>query len=146
MIENRSQSRASYGKRHEYIVIAELLRHGFDVYIPLVDDRQIDCIVRRGDNDYLDLQIKSRSENGQFAGLKIEPPRRNYFFVFYVESVNTRWIFPSCELVEKANPIPSGQNEVRYDITLVTRIRRKKKFCEYIDTDGTFECLRGTEE
>lgn len=38
---------ASFGKRQEYVAIAELLRRGFDVYMTLVDDQQIDCIIRQ---------------------------------------------------------------------------------------------------
>jgi len=37
---------ASFGKRQEFVAIAELLRRGFDVYLTLVDDQQIDCVVR----------------------------------------------------------------------------------------------------
>ncbi len=32
---------ASFGKRQEYSVIAELLKRGFDVYMTLVDDQGI---------------------------------------------------------------------------------------------------------
>lgn len=37
---------ASFGKRQEFIAVAELLRRGFDVYMTQVDDQQIDCIIR----------------------------------------------------------------------------------------------------
>lgn len=33
------------------VVFGELLRRGYDVYLTLVDDQQIDCIVRFGDRD-----------------------------------------------------------------------------------------------
>jgi hypothetical protein len=39
---------ASFGKRQEFTVTAELLRRGYDVYQTLVDDQQIDCIIRKG--------------------------------------------------------------------------------------------------
>ena len=139
MPDNQSQSRASYGRRHEYIVIADLLRNGFDVYIPLVDDRQIDCIIRRGDDHYIDLQIKSRSRNGSFAALNIPRPRKNYFFVFYVELQDTRWIIPSLKLVEIVKPDRTG----KYNIYLTTGSQR---FAEYIDTNGRFDRLRGPKE
>ena len=42
---------ASFGKRQEMVVFGELLRRGYDVYLTLVDDQQIDCIVRFGDRD-----------------------------------------------------------------------------------------------
>jgi len=41
------RSTASFGKRQEYIAVAELLRRNYDVYMTLVDDQQIDCIVRQ---------------------------------------------------------------------------------------------------
>ena len=41
---------ASFGKRQESIAVAELLRRGFDVSMTLVDDQQIDCIVRQEQN------------------------------------------------------------------------------------------------
>ena len=37
---------ASFGKRQEYSVIAELLKRGFDVYMTLVDDQGIMCCGR----------------------------------------------------------------------------------------------------
>jgi hypothetical protein len=36
---------ASFGKRQEFIVIAELLRRGFDVYLTLVDDQGISSVI-----------------------------------------------------------------------------------------------------
>ena len=33
------RSSASFGKRQEFVAIAELLRRGFDVYLTLVDDQ-----------------------------------------------------------------------------------------------------------
>lgn len=41
------RSTASFGKRQEYVVIAELLRPGLDVYATLVDDQGIDCVIRQ---------------------------------------------------------------------------------------------------
>jgi hypothetical protein len=37
------------GKRGELTVIGELLKRGFDVYIPVVDTEGIDCIVKTKD-------------------------------------------------------------------------------------------------
>lgn len=57
------RSSASFGKRQEFTAIAELLRRGLDVYMTLVDDLQIDCIIRQDDGErlrYLDIQIKAR--------------------------------------------------------------------------------------
>ena len=52
---------ASFGKRQEYIAVAELLKRGYDVYMTLVDDQQIDCIVRHDNGTrvkYVPLQSR----------------------------------------------------------------------------------------
>ena len=71
----------------------ELLRRGYDVYMTLVDDQQIDCVIRQEKNGklrYLDVQIKARSENaknpGTFSAMEIRQPRENFIYIFY--SVN----------------------------------------------------------
>ena len=140
MTENQTQNRTSFGRRHEYIAIADLLRQGFDVYIPLVDDRQIDIIIRCDDDHYIDIQHKSKLKDGNFAAIKMPDPRPNYFFMFYVERMKTRWIIPSVKLFEMAKPEGNG----KYGVYLSKS--RTNKFREYIDADGTFERLRGDKE
>jgi len=124
---------ASFGKRQEFVAIAELLHRGFDVYATLVDDRQIDCVIRNevdGRPAYLDIQIKARSKQcapknaGRFAAMDIPNPRHNYFFIFYSEQVDAYWVVPSLDLVAHASRNRSGQNEGRYSIDL-TRLYRK---------------------
>ena len=39
--QGKHRHRASFGKRQEYIAIAELLRRAYDVYMTLVDDQQM---------------------------------------------------------------------------------------------------------
>ncbi len=116
---------ASFGKRQEYVVIAELLRRGFDVYQTLVDDQGIDCIIRRekdGKLEYLDIQIKARSKDcnpknaGRFVPLDVPNPRPNYYFIFYSEQANAFWVVPSVELVKAARQNKTGQNQGRYSI------------------------------
>jgi hypothetical protein len=97
------RSSASFGKRQEYIAVAELLRRDFDVYMTLVDDQQIDCVIRIEDAGkplrYLDVQIKARSKTaGQastFAAMEIRHPRPNFWFIFYSEICQTYWVVPS---------------------------------------------------
>ena len=92
MSEGSVRSSASFGQRQEYIAVAELLRRGFDVYMTLVDDQQIDCIVRLPGSppSYIDLQIKARSKfaknAGTFAALEIREPRENFVLLFYSEA------------------------------------------------------------
>jgi hypothetical protein len=95
------RSSASFGKRQEYIAVAELLRRRFDVYMTLVDDLQIDCIIRLPGKppSYIDIQIKARSKTAKnastFAALEIREPRENFLFLFYSEACNTYWVIIS---------------------------------------------------
>lgn len=57
------ESRLKFGKRQEFAVISRLLKEGCDVYLPLVDERGIDCVIRKDRGRYLDVQIKARSGN-----------------------------------------------------------------------------------
>jgi hypothetical protein len=115
----------SFGKRQEYVAIAELLRRGYDVYMTLVDDQQIDCIIRQEKNGglrYIDIQIKARSrlcvqkDGGFFSAMEVRRPRENFFFIFYSEHSNTHWIVPSMELVAEALQNKTGKNAGRYSI------------------------------
>lgn len=126
------RSTASFGKRQEYIAVAELLRRGFDVYMTLVDDQQIDCVVRLPESPprYIDVQIKARSRNAKnastFAALEIREPRQNFIFLFYSEACETYWVMPSMDIVEKANRAKSGENVGRYRIVFANRNRAGK--------------------
>ena len=68
----RFRHSGSFGKRQEFGAIAELLRRGYDVYVTLVDDQGIDCIVRQGPRRYFDVQIRAVptfSEENQLVGV-----------------------------------------------------------------------------
>lgn len=137
---------ASFGKRQEYIIIAELLKRGFDVYMTLVDDQGIDCIIRLDESRYIDVQIKARSNEAKhgtrFAGIKIEQ-RNNYFFIFYTQQNDTTWVIPSVELATIAYRIPGGENEGKYSIDLSYKADNLKveHLAKYKGDKG-FELLR----
>jgi hypothetical protein len=46
----------TFGRWAECRVFAELVKRGFDLYTPLVDDKGIDCIVRKG-REFLDYPL-----------------------------------------------------------------------------------------
>jgi hypothetical protein len=117
------RSSASFGKRQEYIAVAELLRRGYDVYMTLVDDQQIDCVIRqekKGQLRYLDIQIKARSMDaknaGLFAAMEIRKPRENFIFIFYSDQAKTYWVVPSLELIKEARRNKEGLNKGKYSI------------------------------
>jgi hypothetical protein len=148
------RSSASFGKRQEYAAIAELLRRGFDVYMTLVDDRGIDCVVRLDRPTgpvYLDIQIKARSRDcnprnaGTFAAMVVQDPRPNYFFIFYSEQADMYWVVPSLELVREANSVKSGQNKGKYRIMFTNHSKKtglvscRPRFREYEKAFGRLE-------
>ncbi len=138
---------ASFGKRQEYVAIAELLKRGYDVYMTLVDDQGIDCVVRQGPKKYFDVQIKARSKDcnpknaAHFPQLDIPKPSRNYIFIFYSEAINKFWVIPSTTMVAPGfcNQIKSGPSKGKYRIILTNYSQSKKlvsarpKYAKYID-------------
>ena len=147
---------ASFGKRQEFIAVAELLRRGFDVYMTLVDDQQIDCIIRlEGEGRpprYLDIQIKARSKAANhaatFAALDIRKPRKDFWFIFYSEAAETYWVMPSEDVVIHSNENKggvggNGKNKGKLTIKLANKTNSgwnpRPKFREYQDA---FDLLR----
>jgi hypothetical protein len=71
---------AGFGRRMEYWLIGEMLKENLDVYVPLVDDFGIDAVVRKGDDEFIEVQIKARSKNvaeGDAARARRRRPRRD---------------------------------------------------------------------
>jgi hypothetical protein len=138
---------ASFGKRQEYMAVAELLRRGFDVYMTLVDDQQIDCIIRHDTTPptYTDVQIKARSAGianpGYFPLLSVKQPRKNFCFVFYDESMATYWVIPSLDIVAEGNELKSGDNKGKYSLKLINKTSKNKrpKFQKY---ENNFDLLK----
>lgn len=140
---------ASYGKRREYIAIAELLKRGFDVYMTLVDDQGIDCIIRVDERRYLDIQIKARSRDAKqwqvFAAMTFKP-RDNLYFILYTERDDSYWIFPSHDLDKICHTNLTGQNVGKRHLTLpkITTGNKAGRFAKYKNDSG-FELLRELE-
>ena len=101
-----------FGKRQEFMAIATLMAKGYDVYLTLVDNQQIDCVVRHKDSHgkltYYDIQIKARSKAAQrkswatWPNLKIQEPRKDFYVLFYSDPLKEYWLVPSLFLVEHA--------------------------------------------
>lgn len=135
----RFRHSSSFGKRQEFGAIAELLRRGYDVYVTLVDDQGIDCIVRQGPREFYDVQIKARSleskagKRGLFTLIDCSKPRRNYVFIFFAEGVGERgryWVIRSTDIVRKgfANSLKSGKNIGKFRLEL-----NRPKYAAFVD-------------
>ena len=106
---------AGFGKRIEFWIIGQMLKEGFDVYIPLIDDNAIDVVVRRPDGSFVEVQIKARSKDviegdaALFAAIPHEL-RENYWFIFYSERLETIWILSSEEFIAESYQNKKGKN------------------------------------
>jgi hypothetical protein len=142
----RYRDTASFGKRQEYLVVAELLKRGFDVYMTLVDDQGIDCIIRLNSKRYLDIQIKARSKEtkqwNKFPLLSFEP-KDNHYFIFYTEKNNTFWVIPSKDVTGLGIKNKSGKyvGKITLNLPKTETGKKAEKFEKYKNDNG-FKLLR----
>lgn len=126
------RNKVSFGKRIEYYIIGQMLKEGLDVYVPLVDDRKVDAIVRRKDGTFAEVQIKAKSKDIKepylFADISL-PKKigKNYFFIFYVEKKNYFVTLPLRKFNKIATKNKRGRNKGKYNITLSEEIINKNK-------------------
>jgi hypothetical protein len=91
-------NKLTFGKICEYQIISELLREGFEVFIPTIDDRGIDCIIRNKKGKFIEIQIKGRQPRDIF-NIKSFIPKDNYFFVL-IPPDQKIYIVPSFKIAE----------------------------------------------
>lgn len=146
---------ASFGKRQEYAAIAELLKRKLDVYMTLVDDQGIDCVIRGergGKLDYLDIQIKACSKQCElqdaafFAAMNIPNPRDNLWFIFYSEWLVKYWVINSMTLTREDMGIASqnkkGKDAGKWNINMAryskvtNQVSANPKYSSYEDDAG----------
>ena len=66
---------------------------------------------------YVEVQVKAVSEEAWFAGISHQL-RKNYWFVFYSESMDTFWLFFSSDFLKEACANKAGTNIGKYSIKL----------------------------
>lgn len=112
---------AGFGKRMEYNIVGRMLLEGLDVYMPLVDDHGVDCVIKQEDGTFIEVQIKARSNEvadgdaALFAAISHELTE-NYYFVFYSERLNIMWILSSEEFLKEAVTNKTGKNAGKHSI------------------------------
>ncbi|MCL0048738.1 hypothetical protein M1N13_00290 [Dehalococcoidia bacterium] len=99
------------GKSVEFLVFAELIRRGADLYLPVIDSG-IDAIIRRKDGTYLQIQVKSTEEDDQAGYFNVsdinERPEDKFFIIcvdineknFKVEGRPNIWILSAKDFKE----------------------------------------------
>lgn len=139
---------AGFGKRIEFYIIGRMLKEGLDLYIPLVDDNAIDAVVRKEDGTFVEIQIKARSKDVKFGdgALFAAIPhdyRKNYWFIFYSERIDTTFILSSKEFIKESVQNKTGKNEGLRSIWFNGKNTKnnsehvKEQFKKYIATDFT---------
>ena len=112
---------AGFGKRIEYKLFGQMLMEGHDVYLPLVDDHGVDCVIKKKDGTFIEIQIKARSSDVKegdaalFAAIPHEQ-RPDYFFVFYSERMQMMWIMSSEEFLKESVTNKKGKNKDKHSI------------------------------
>lgn len=106
---------AGFGKRMEYYLIGQMLMEGLDCYVPLVDDHGVDCVIKKEDGTFIEIQIKARSnevQNGDaalFSAITHELTP-DFYFVFYSERLSIMWIMSSEEFLQECVTNKTGKN------------------------------------
>lgn len=140
-----------FGKRMEYYLIGKMLMEGLDCYVPLVDDHGVDCVIKKSDGTFIEVQIKARSSSvtdgdaALFSAITHEF-RPNFYFVFFSEWLdNTMWILSSEEFLKECVTNKTGKNAGKRSIwfngnRIDKETGEKKEYCKepfkkYIATD-----------
>lgn len=121
------------GKRAEYYVFGELIKRGFDVYLPILDIG-VDAIIRHEDGDaYVELQLKSTEAENQAVYFNVYDlrPSPNLFIVCLDMSEAKLsehgqpkvWVIPS-SLYEQHATIQKLKDTTRYHLPLPAKDKR----------------------
>ncbi len=131
---------AGFGKRTEYNLIGKMLMEGLDVYVPLVDDHGVDCVIKKADGTFVEVQIKALSKESNdrdaalFAAITHEH-RENFYFVFFSERLDLMWILSSEEFLEECVTNKTGKSKGRRTIwfngnRIDKTIGKKREYCK----------------
>ena len=131
---------AGFGKRMEYKLIGDMLMEGLDCYVPLVDDHGVDCVIKKGDGTFIEVQIKARSKEvadgdaALFAAI-VHEYRPNFYFVFFSERMDMMWIMSSEEFLQECITNKNGKNTGKRSIWFNgnrknTNTGKKEEYCK----------------
>jgi len=133
------------GKEGELKVIGELLRRGFDIYLPLIDIRGIDCIIKT-EVGYKEIQIKTREKGIHWLfDVKSFVPRDNFYIICYhLREPNVFWVFPSKIYKLNSNLIKQKKRNILRLTLGKEDSKKRQKLHQY--KDNFFQLKEGTIE
>jgi len=130
---------AGFGKRMEFSIIGRMLMEGLDCYVPLVDDHGVDCVIKKEDGTFIEVQIKARSgevaegDAALFSAITHEL-RENFYFVFYSERLDLTWILSSEEFLKECvtnkNGKNAGKRSIWFNGNKMDKNGTKKEYCK----------------
>lgn len=141
---NQKKETQRTGKEGELRVIGELLKRGFDVYLPLIDIHGIDCIIRT-DIWHKDIQIKTRENFATqlLFDVKTFIVRDNFFIICYnIKEPDIFWIIPSKVFKENSYDLKK-YNKLRLVLGNEDSKMRQKL---HIYRNNFFQLKEGTKE
>lgn len=116
-------SKITFGKAIEHKVASEMMREGFEVYLPIADDHGVDLVARTPAGNIVEIQVKALSQvarGGLFAAIN-HTPRSNFYFVFYLEKLDKTWILSSADFVKMASQVKTGKNIGKYSLDVLKK-------------------------
>ena len=128
----KSRKMAGFGKRIEYWLIGQILKEGQDVYMPLVDYKGTDLLVKKSNGTFIEIQVKSSSKtiatgySGLFGSIP-HKDKKNYFYIFYSEKLNIIWIMSSAEFLKHSKQNKTGKH-IGYRTIKLTGKRKDVSF------------------
>lgn len=140
---------AGFGKRMEYNLIGKMLMEGLDCYVPLVDDHGVDCVIKKEDGTFIEIQIKARSSKSTDGDAALFSAithdfTKDFYFVFFSERLGMMWIMSSDEFLSECVTNKKGENIGKHSIWFNGNRKgptgEKKEYCKakfkkYVCTD-----------
>ena len=63
--------------------------------------------------------LQEREKSREIRGHENSSAKREFFFIFYSELIDTYWVIPSLDLIKEANQNKTGANKGKYSIVFV---------------------------
>lgn len=137
-----TESSTCYARRMEYLIISRFMAEGFKCFQTVADDDGTDYVIKSRAGNFYELQIKSRKlktgetgvctkGSGRFQ-VKNPVSRPNYYYIFFVEQINTMWCMSSQEYLQLCSRHKSGRNMQQTSLVLTSPSGKPRpKFKQY---------------
>jgi hypothetical protein len=126
-------TRAHGGKASELIVAGELTRRGLDVYMPCLDIRGVDLVVRtehKGRGEFYEIQVKSVGSYTRIVGIhkdRVRAKSANFILILHyrLEDKDDEFYFLTKEQVLELLPPKTEWGDLIFNKAERERFRRQ---------------------